>query len=102
MKQLRFNMCGIETSYKTNDKVPELQTRIIEKIPFQLDYTCQFWAQHLSEAPYTSALRDELLDFLNNRLLYWLEALSLLEKVKMAGPALLAAIRWTPVSSVKC
>lgn len=105
-KLLRFNICSLKTSYECNDCNLGLQPRIEKSIRFHLNYACTFWAQHLSEVLNNSGsdspLFHGLRGFLYDRLLYWLEALSLMKKVKIAGPALLAAIKWTAVSLINC
>ncbi|EJC98345.1 WD40 repeat-like protein [Fomitiporia mediterranea MF3/22] len=91
---LRFNICNLESSYVPNDQVPDLPDRIKVNIPAHLEYACLFWSQHLHEARFSHALLNELSELLNSRLLYWLEVMSLSEKVNTASPALLNAMNW--------
>ncbi|EJD04813.1 WD40 repeat-like protein [Fomitiporia mediterranea MF3/22] len=91
---LRFNICNIQSSYTRNDQDPGLPDRIKANIPPYLEYVCLFWSQHLLEAPFSLALLDKLSEFLNKRLLYWLEVMSLLGKVNIASPAFLYVINW--------
>ncbi|EJC98388.1 WD40 repeat-like protein [Fomitiporia mediterranea MF3/22] len=92
--RLRFNICKIESSYIFNDQIPDLPDRIGANIPLHLKYACLFWTQHLREAQCSFELLDKLSEFLNNRLLFWLEVLSLLEKVNVAGTTLYYAMNW--------
>ncbi|EJC98391.1 WD40 repeat-like protein [Fomitiporia mediterranea MF3/22] len=92
---LRFNICSIQSSYLRNNQIPDLQVRIKANVPPQLEYACVFWTQHLHDTQFSHALLYELSDLLNNRLPYWLEVMSLLEKVNIASPALLHAIDWS-------
>ncbi|EJD05297.1 WD40 repeat-like protein [Fomitiporia mediterranea MF3/22] len=91
---LQFNICSIASSYIPNEQIPDLPDRIKASIPSHLEYTCLFWSQHLLETPFSHVLLDELSEFLDEHLLYWLEVMSLLEKVNIAGPALLHAMNW--------
>ncbi|EJC98379.1 WD40 repeat-like protein [Fomitiporia mediterranea MF3/22] len=91
---LRFNICNIKSSYVSNDQVPDLPDRIKANIPPHLNYACLFWTEHLRDTQFSSELLDEILEFLRERLLYWLEAMSLLGKVHTASPSILHLIDW--------
>lgn len=98
---LRFNICGLETSYLSNENVPNLSSRIESSVPVHLAYSCRFWADHLqntSEMDGTAELRSNIEEFLYDKLLYWLEVLSLLNHVSLAPSALLRLGRWSSVS----
>jgi hypothetical protein len=98
---LKFNICGLKSSYKMNREI-EGRDALVEKcIPSHLAYACQHWAHHLrgidpTEKRYT-AIFDLLRKFLNYQLLYWLEVLSLLSKSHLASTSLLAAAKWLEV-----
>jgi energy-coupling factor transporter ATP-binding protein EcfA2 len=92
---LQFNICNLETSYLYNKDMPELAKCTI---PTHLSYSCQFWADHLQNTSTHSKVIQEVNEFMNNRLLYWLEVLSLIGKVAMASPALAAVAEWSQVS----
>lgn len=77
MEGLRFNICGMQTSYKLNKDVDNLENRVKENISTSLLYACRHWATHLREAPYSEDLCKQLESFAKNRLLYWVEVLSL-------------------------
>jgi hypothetical protein len=95
-RDLKFNICGLETSHCHND---DMKKPI--PIPAHLLYSCRFWAEHLEEDDkkhdrYT--LLKEIEYFLYNRFLFWLEVLSLAKEVPVAQRALLTTIRWLGVS----
>ncbi|CAE6499953.1 unnamed protein product [Rhizoctonia solani] len=75
--QLRFNICGIQSSFIPNDKIPNFEERITTNISEELFYACRFWMDHLSEAELvdTSVLLAN--EFLSERLLFWMEVMSL-------------------------
>ena len=82
-----------------NNEIKDLEARIKRNIPPCLDYACRFWSDHLCESAFSpnSELLSELSDFVYTRLLFWLEALSLLGKFSLASTALLKASWWIPV-----
>lgn len=96
--KLRFNICNLKSSYVRNDDVDGLDEVIKARIPPQLSYSCKFWAHHLREVPFMPTLFQNLSVFLYNRLLFWLEVLSLLKGLHLARPALLDAKSWVLVS----
>ena len=94
---LRFNIADLETSHCRNADVPDLATRIEKTIPAHLSYACRFWADHLGATAYDTDVLKEVKEFLHYRLLYWLEVLSLINKVNMASGMLLSVLRWNQV-----
>ncbi|KAG9120003.1 hypothetical protein FRC07_004684, partial [Ceratobasidium sp. 392] len=79
--ELKFNICGLETSYKRNSEVQDLEFRIESELRPHLRYCCTYWASHLVDVEdnQTITLRQLLKEFLSGAyLVYWIEALSLL------------------------
>lgn len=62
--------------------------KIREDIPAELEYACTYWVRHLEsclQAPSSIPISDLLnrtLQFLEQNILYWFEALSLLGKMQ--------------------
>ncbi|CUA76344.1 Vegetative incompatibility protein HET-E-1 [Podospora anserina] [Rhizoctonia solani] len=75
--QLRFNICSIRSSYIPNDKIPELEEQIATNVSDVLFYTCRFWVDHLSETCPIDDLLYTTDEFLSQRLLFWMEVMSL-------------------------
>jgi hypothetical protein len=80
-KELKFNICDLETSLFANAEIQGLDKLVDEKIPDALRYSCMHWSSHLcfgSDPVSTavSALLDEF--FTGPRPLYWIEVLSLM------------------------
>jgi len=48
-----------------------------------LTYACQYWARHLAESNLNQSLVDRLHDFASDRLLYWIEGLSLINDLDL-------------------
>ncbi|KDQ14545.1 hypothetical protein BOTBODRAFT_72719, partial [Botryobasidium botryosum FD-172 SS1] len=95
---LRFNVCNLESSHLLNAQVPDLENRVEEAVSAELEYGCLYWAHHLAHAEKDSQDLEtvELLAklFLGPLVLYWLEALSLMNELGAATPALLQAGAW--------
>ena len=105
MKQeLKFNICGLKSSYWMNNQVEDKSSLIKKCIPSYLAYACQYWADHLRGIPAFEQRDTEIVyllrDFLNIQLLYWLEVLSVLSKSHVAPKSLLVAAEWLEVSSI--
>jgi NACHT domain len=92
MKQnLRFNICGLESSYFRNDEISDLPERISNFIPSHLLYSCRFWADHLSEAITSENAQDigkDINEFLHTYFLYWLEIMSVIKEVPQSRATL--------------
>ena len=92
-QELKFNICGLESSYLRNDEVEDLAQRIKTRIGDSLLYACRFWVAHLQDVMANEYDRDamigELEDFLHIRLLFWLEVMSLTGEVIAANVLLL-------------
>jgi hypothetical protein len=98
---LKFNICGLKSSYKMNYQVDDISALAYSCIPSYLAYACQYWADHLrgivSNEKRDADIVNLLRNFLNFHLLYWLEALSLLSKSHIASKSLLIAAEWLEV-----
>ncbi|KAG9103299.1 hypothetical protein FRC06_011491, partial [Ceratobasidium sp. 370] len=79
---LKFNICGLETSALFNSRVSDLDTRTQDAISPHLSYSCLYWSSHVAEAR-LDTLDTLLRSFLfGPELMYWLEVLSLLGKLR--------------------
>ncbi|KAG8724229.1 hypothetical protein FRC09_020733 [Ceratobasidium sp. 395] len=86
---LRFNMCDLETSHLLNSQVTNLDSRVRYAIHPHLSYSCLYWSSHVADAQ-IDALNYCLRRFLfQTPLMYWIEALSLLGKLRTALSSLL-------------
>ncbi|KAI9438925.1 hypothetical protein H4582DRAFT_1851625 [Lactarius indigo] len=83
---LKFNICGLESSRRRHDEIPDLKQRI----PQELRYSAVHWLDHLfrSGESHDAKLKDAR-DFLyHERLFYWLEVLSIISEVNVAAQTL--------------
>ncbi|TFK74133.1 WD40 repeat-like protein, partial [Pluteus cervinus] len=83
-RQLKFNICGFESSYVQNHQVDDLAQRIHNCISAELQYASIYWIYHYQKC---SELSKKELDekiyvlFCGSKALYWMEILGLLHQV---------------------
>ncbi|KAG6843251.1 hypothetical protein H0H87_006685 [Tephrocybe sp. NHM501043] len=84
MSGLHFNICDHPSSFLLDSEVPGLQAIVDQKISNGLKYSCMYWAQHMIKAGYggTWALIDQLREFLSMHVLFWMEAMNLMQQIK--------------------
>ena len=100
---LKFNICGLPTSYVRNLEVADLAKRVNENIPCHLLYSCRFWAIHLQESGFDSDLAQCLKGLVTGEtILFWLEVLGICKCIREARWALGLAEGWLQVSIVNC
>ncbi|KAG8742003.1 hypothetical protein FRC10_002120 [Ceratobasidium sp. 414] len=98
--KLKFNICKIETSYVRNNDIPNLDRSAITN---GLRYSSEYWTSHLMQAEKEAsilpngALLSHVLD--GPRILYWIEALSLMGKLHTALSSVRDLKRWCEVSA---
>ncbi|KAG9091479.1 hypothetical protein FRC06_000549, partial [Ceratobasidium sp. 370] len=98
---LRFNICGLETSDLPNSDVLNLDARVRDAIHPHLSYSCLYWSSHVAEARLNtleSALRRFLFGL---ELIYWLEALSLVGRLNIAPGSLLQLMACCSLESMQ-
>lgn len=100
--KLRFNICGLKSSFVANKDVGDITQKIKAKIPESLVYSCLYWTTHLTEAnrPTTAILVSEL--FQCSKAIYWIEVLSLVDGLKIVLAALHSAMDFFNVSYRQC
>ncbi|EJF64990.1 WD40 repeat-like protein, partial [Dichomitus squalens LYAD-421 SS1] len=90
--RLLFNICRLETSYVSNRDIPDLEARLSMHVPQSLSYAAGNWKDHLATT-HPPDLQQELGRFLQEKLLFWFELLSLLKCVNRAAPSLEAVLK---------
>ncbi|QRV96748.1 hypothetical protein RhiJN_24766 [Ceratobasidium sp. AG-Ba] len=84
---LRFNICGLESSYKRNDEVLDLQSRVTRAIGSHLRYSCTYWAVHLRDIQQRQHREQQhrlLRDFMAGPTpIFWIEVLSLMGRLNV-------------------
>jgi len=84
---LRFNICELPSSFLLDSEVPNLNDRIQAKIGESLRYSCMRWSQHLAQTS-SGVGRREIDDFLQLKVLFWIEAMNLLDSRARCTPIL--------------
>ncbi|KIM27879.1 hypothetical protein M408DRAFT_160511, partial [Serendipita vermifera MAFF 305830] len=93
-KELKFNICRLETSCLLNEEVTDMDDRISEYISKSLRYSCLHWASHLGSTTLDADILYHLEHFTNNLFLAWLEVLSFTKHVGLAPKMLSILIEW--------
>ncbi|KAG9091295.1 hypothetical protein FS749_016643 [Ceratobasidium sp. UAMH 11750] len=93
--KLEFNICNLETSYVRNKDIPDLD---LSAITDGLRYSSEYWITHLVQiekralTSHAGALLNQILN--EPRVLYWVEALSLIGKLNTALSSARDLRRW--------
>ncbi|KEP47128.1 WD40-repeat protein (notchless protein), related protein [Rhizoctonia solani 123E] len=83
-RELRFNICQLESSHLLNSQVPDLKLRIQSHIRPTLKYACLHWIDHFICSP-NQAKVEAITQFMEGpQLMYWIEVLSLLGRLDVA------------------
>ena len=100
-RDLKFNICEIETSEFTNKETEGVQERIDEVITPVLMYASQYWVDHLECGPVSEPgshpLADGIRDFMNRQFLYWIEVFSVTDRILTLWLILRKATAWARV-----
>jgi hypothetical protein len=94
LRDLRFNICEIESSYLANKHIQGLDARIAKHLPPALLYACCFYGTHIGHLGFKVDLFGKLRDFFETKFLFWLEALSLTSNMRLALPMLSSLNVW--------
>jgi hypothetical protein len=97
---LRFNICDLKSSYLPNREDTELPERVKTSISPHLSYSCRFWAMHVQTTDFDDELAKVIRSFFDDeRLLFWIEALGLLNAISGAATVLPLISKWLKVST---
>ena len=98
MDALKFNIAKITSSFILNRDNSALPDAVKQNIPPELSYSCRNWDYHLSTVAATDSdiLRRTLSEFLQLRVLFWIEAMNLLGSRGLCDQMLKRARKWVP------
>jgi hypothetical protein len=102
IRQLRFNICGLEDSRRANSDIKDLDSRIQKNISDPLQYSSYYWSNHLCSTPDNGDQRiwESLKAFFEGlHPLLWIEVLSVTGMVPIGAPSLRQVISWIKVST---
>lgn len=98
MQGLKRNICDLKDPSKLNSEVDGLKELVKIYVARSLRYACHYWPAHLACTPPRSmAIQLLFKEFLESRLLFWVEVLSLLGLVHDAIPMIGAVLQWLAV-----
>ena len=81
-----------------NKQMPYLDDILDKEIPLSIREACLSWFYALALSPFSKKSHTLLSLFAHEKLLIWIEVMSLLGEYDSVGPALLKAISWISVS----
>jgi len=80
-EELRFNICGLSSSFVRNVDVENLEDSIVANIPPHLHFASCKWTYHVSQLQSLEPTLVQMIsDFFRFHLLFWLEVMSLTKK----------------------
>ncbi|KAG8722497.1 hypothetical protein FRC09_006190 [Ceratobasidium sp. 395] len=88
-----FNICGLESSFTSDEDVHNLDQRVERHISEGLFYACCYWGTHLELAARSQRLWDDVHAFLSTRLLLWMEAMNLKRCLHDVGVKVISQVR---------
>jgi hypothetical protein len=93
---LRFNIANIPSSFILDRDNTALPGEVEQEIPPILSYSCRNWDNHLSFTTPTAPdpLHDIMSEFLQLRILFWIEAMNLIGSCSLCDPMLQTACKW--------
>ena len=89
--KLHFNMCNLESSIVKN---VDIQATAKTTIPPLVLYSCQYWADHFAHALSGGKLMDAVKFVMYEKLLFWMEVMSLLGKAYEVALILKRVLSW--------
>ncbi|KAG6826050.1 hypothetical protein H0H87_008091, partial [Tephrocybe sp. NHM501043] len=85
--ELKRNICLLDEA-EINDEVSDLEAKVMDHISARLQYASRFWALHFVCSYLDEDVLEGLESFCTRHLLHWVEVLSLLRELMIAGEAL--------------
>ena len=89
--ELHFNICSLESSTVKN---VDIQAKAKSTIPLFVSYSCRCWVDHLIHAPSDETLMEAVKFVMYEKLLFWMEVMSLLGMVYEVEFILRRALAW--------
>ncbi|KIK50893.1 hypothetical protein GYMLUDRAFT_234425 [Collybiopsis luxurians FD-317 M1] len=95
MTELKFNICNLQTSSIPNCKIQDLKHRIDQCISSPLQYSSQWWANHVENVEESNLIVQGVRDFTSNcQIIFWMECMSLMGKTNGIIPVARMIIKW--------
>ena len=95
---LKQDICGLGTQ---DVPATDIKSSQVEQcLPFEVQYACLYWVQHLEKSGIQLYDNDQVHQFLQTHLLHWLEALSWMQSISEGIQAIVSLRSITLVSIV--
>ena len=96
-KGLKQNICNLSSP---KSFINEIDKQLLnETLPAELRYACRYWVHHLQQSKWQIYDNEQVYIFLQEYILYWLEAMSLIgetsEAIKLIGHLHLSTNVWS-------
>ena len=89
--ELHFNMCDLNSSNIKNVDIPATDKSAISPL---ISYSSQFWEDHLVRTQHEEILMKAVKFVMYERLLFWIEVMSILGKAHEVSAILKRALEW--------
>jgi len=89
--ELHFNMCELKSSNIKNVDIP---TTVKTAISPLVSYSSTFWADHLVHTPCDETSMEAVKFVIYDKLLFWIEVMSILEKAHEVSAILRRVLEW--------
>ncbi|EIW77094.1 YVTN repeat-like/Quino protein amine dehydrogenase [Coniophora puteana RWD-64-598 SS2] len=90
-RKLKRDICDLRDHSRAQDDVPGFRQKRDAVITPALRYACLYWVHHLQRTRPDGGVQGLLTDFLQTRLLYWIEVFALAGELQLAVQCLVAA-----------
>lgn len=95
---LQYNVCNLP--YPATSNIDSWNT--IAQLPGDIAYACVYWVDHICGLQDASAAGEWLETFLFRHMLHWIEAMTILKKIKSAIRMMQTLIDWIDVRFLLC
>lgn len=85
LSNLCFNMCTLTSSFLLDTEVVNLRDTLAARIGETLVYCCHFWSFHLMESNLDQQMIVNFGEFLKEKGIFWIEAMSLQNQLGKGG-----------------
>jgi len=87
--ELHFNMCNLDSS-----SIKNVDINVKSTVSPLISYSCLFWVDHVAQAPSDEKMVKAVQFVMYEKLLFWLEVMSLTSNVHEAYLILRRAATW--------
>ena len=97
---LAYNICGLSKLFVLNKNIHDLDEKLNTHVHNHLRYAVLHWAEHLAQGGHPAQLRGLFCHWCEEKMIFYLELMSLLARCDVIVPLLNYAIGWAQVCSL--